>query len=272
MKLVKHKVAVMSGKGGVGKSFVTVNLALAFASQSCKVGILDADINGPCIPKMFGVQDQQLKMAANGAYPVTGPMGVKVASMELLLSSEGTPVMWGGPTESSHVWQAAMEQSVIREFLSDIVWGELDFLFIDLPPGTGDKLAVVMQLIPDLSGAIIITIPSAVSELVVNKSVALARKLELPIIGMIENMSGFVCPNCNNESDLFAGFDAEELSRRLGTLFLGKIPFDRQASMCSDNGIPFITTHNDSPASKALTLIAEKIRNSLSGKNEVLVR
>lgn len=263
MSKVKHKVAVMSGKGGVGKSLVTVNLALALAQRGCKVGILDADINGPCVPKMLGIGDQHLKINPDGAIPASGPLNIKVASMDLLLPSEETPVAWEGPIESSAVWQGAMEMSVIREFLGDVAWGELDYLFIDLPPGTGDKPSTIAQLISDLDGAIVVTIPSEVSKVVVKKSITLARELKIPVIGLIENMSGYICPKCSAETELFTGGDGWKLSGELDTQFLGKIPFDPRICLSSDEGIPFMVEHEDSVAAKAFMQIAEKITDYL---------
>ncbi|MEE8400585.1 MAG: Mrp/NBP35 family ATP-binding protein [Candidatus Hydrothermarchaeaceae archaeon] len=259
MSKVEHKIAVMSGKGGVGKSVVTVNLALAMAQQGYKVGILDADINGPCVPKMLGIKDQHLKITPDGAIPASAPLGIKVASMDLLLQSEEAPVIWEGPVESSAVWQGAMEMSVIREFLSDVAWGKLDYLLIDLPPGTGNKPSTLVQLIPDLGGAIVVTIPSEVSKIVVKKSITLARELKIPIIGLIENMSGFTCPECNVETELFTGGDGKKLSREVDTQVLGKIPFDRRIGLISGKGMPFMVEHEDAPAAKACMQIAEKI-------------
>src|SRR4030042_6962202 len=183
---IRHKIAVISGKGGVGKSTVTVNLAMAFAMHrySNSVGILDADIHGPCVPKMLGLRGQRLPSGPMGILPVTGPLGIKVVSMDFLLSSDEAPVIWRG----------ALKMKAIQQFLSDITWGELEFLFIYIPPGTGDEPLSVMQLIPDLDGVIIVTIPSEVSQVVVKKAVTFARQLHVPIIGLIENMSGFACP------------------------------------------------------------------------------
>lgn len=263
MSKVRHKIVVMSGKGGVGKSISTVNLALAMAQQGYKVGILDADINGPCIPKMLGIKDRRLKIEKNGAIPATAPLNLKVASMDLLLPSEETPVDWKGPVESKVVWQGAMEMSVIREFLSDVAWGELDYLFIDLPPGAGDKPSTIAQLIPDLVGAIVVTIPSEVSRIVVKRSVALAKELNIPILGLIENMSSFVCPKCGAEIELFATTNGRKLSRDLNIHFLGKIPFDSRISSTSDKGMPFIVEYKDSPAAKAWIQIAKKIDDYL---------
>ena len=186
MSKVHHKIAVISGKGGVGKSVVTVNLAVSFAlnGREGRIGILDADIHGPCVPKIIGLKGQRLQVGPPGIFPAFGPLGIKVVSMDFLLPEQETPVIWRGP----------LKYQAIRQFLSDIVWGELDYLFIDLPPGTGDESLSVMQLLPEMDGVVIVTIPSEVSQDVVRKAVSFARQLRTPIIGIIENMSGFICP------------------------------------------------------------------------------
>ena len=185
MGKILHKIAVISGKGGVGKSTITANLAIAFAARGHRnrVGVFDADITGPCIPKMFGVRDQKLKAGPPGLFPAIGPFGIKVVSMDFLLPTDDTPVIWRGP----------LKMKAIQQFLSDIVWGDLDFLFIDLPPGTGDEPLSIMHLLPEMDGVVIVTIPSEVSQIVVKKAVTFSRQLNIPIIGVVENMSGFVC-------------------------------------------------------------------------------
>ncbi len=261
MGKIKHKVAVMSGKGGVGKTVVTANLALALASQGYDVGAIDVDINGPALPKMLGVQRQQLNIGAEGALPAIGPLNIKVMSMDLILEDDETPVIWDGPEQSRFVWRSAMEMSTIREFLSDIEWGELDILLMDLPPGT-HQLSNISQLIPNLAGVIMVTIPSEVSFLIVKKSAAFARELGVPVIGLIENMSGFVCPKCGTETALFNS-DREKISDDLGMSLLGKIPFDPRLSICSDGTVPFVIEHTDSPAGRAFIQIADKIKGYL---------
>src|SRR5215213_8061797 len=167
---IKHKLVVMSGKGGVGKSMTTVNLALAFARQGSKVGLLDVDLNGPCVPRMLGLHGQSLTMTSNGAIPPVGPLGVKVASMDFFLD-DASPVRWKGPMDVSPVWLGLMEMNVIREFLADVIWGELDYLLADLPPGAAaDKPPVIAGFIPDLAGAIVVTTPSEVASDAVQKS------------------------------------------------------------------------------------------------------
>jgi len=256
---IRHKIAVISGKGGVGKSTVTVNLAMAFAMHrySNSVGILDADIHGPCVPKMLGLRGQRLPSGPMGILPVTGPLGIKVVSMDFLLSSDEAPVIWRGP----------LKMKAIQQFLSDITWGELEFLFIDLPPGTGDEPLSVMQLIPDLDGVIIVTIPSEVSQVVVKKAVTFARQLHVPIIGLIENMSGFACPKCGTVARIFRIGGGQKIAGDMSVPFLGSIPIDPEICEDSDNGRPFIIEHADSPASKAFAEIVEKIEEHLKCRN-----
>jgi ATP-binding protein involved in chromosome partitioning len=255
MNKIKHKIAVISGKGGVGKSTITVNLAMAFAMHGYadKIGVLDADIHGPCVPKMLGLKGRRLQSSPIGIFPVMGPLGIKVVSMDFLLSSDDAPVIWRGP----------LKMRAIQQFLSDITWGELEFLFIDLPPGTGDEPLSVMQLIPDMDGAVIVTIPSEVSQVVVKKAITFARRLGVPVIGIIENMSGFVCPKCGTEINIFKVGGGQKIAADLSAPFLGSIPIDPEICRDSDNGIPFIAGNADSPATKAFTEIVKNIERFL---------
>jgi ATP-binding protein involved in chromosome partitioning len=255
MNKIRHKIAVISGKGGVGKSTFTANLAVAFAmhGHANNVGILDADIHGPCIPKMLGVRGQRLQAGPPGAFPVVGPLGVRIVSMDFLLPSDDTPVIWRGP----------LKMNAIKQFLSDIAWGELDLLLVDLPPGTGDEPLSVLQLIPNMDGVVIVTIPSEVSQIVVKKAVTFARQLEVPIIGVVENMSGFVCPECGTKVDIFKTGGGEKISEDLDVPFLGKIPIDPEICIDADEGMPFVARHTDSPAAKAFSEIVRKIEDHL---------
>jgi ATP-binding protein involved in chromosome partitioning len=264
MNKINHKIAIISGKGGVGKSTVTVNLAMVFAlnGYNNRIGILDADITGPCIPKMIGLHGQRLQVGPPGIFPSNGPMGIKVVSMDFLLPNEESPVIWRGP----------LKMRAINQFLSDIVWGELDFLFIDLPPGTGDEPLSVMQLIPELDGVIIVTIPSEVSQIVVKKAVTFAKKLNIPVLGIIENMSGFVCPNCGKEIDIFKVGGGKRISEELNIPFLGKIPLDPKVCQNCDKGIPFIVGNKNSPATKAFMEIVKKIEDFLENTTSRIER
>jgi ATP-binding protein involved in chromosome partitioning len=261
MSKIKHKIAVMSGKGGVGKSTVTVNLAMAFAMQGHvdRVGILDADIHGPSIPKILGLKGHGFQVLGPGVViPAIGPLGIRVVSMDFLLPNDETPVIWRGP----------LKMRAIQQFLADITWGELDFLFVDLPPGTGDEPLSVVQLIPDMDGVIIVTIPSDVSQAVVRKAVTFAKELRVPVIGVIENMSGFVCPKCGTRVDIFKTGGGRKIAEDLGVPFLGSIPIDPQICADSDEGVPFIVRHPDSPASKAFMDIVEKIEKYLEDREK----
>jgi len=255
MGKVKHKIAVISGKGGVGKSLVTVNLAMAFALQGHRgsVGILDADIHGPCIPQMLGIKGRRLQVGPPGAFPVRGPMGIKVVSMDFLLPNDETPVIWRGP----------LKMAAIRQFLSEMVWGDLEFLFIDLPPGTGDEPLSVIQLLPELDGVVIVTMPSEVSKGVVKKAITFARQLNAPIIGVIENMSGFICPKCGEHINIFGFGGGEKMAEEMDVPFLGRIPIDPSISEDSDKGTPFILAHMDTPAAKAFKDIVKNVNKFL---------
>jgi ATP-binding protein involved in chromosome partitioning len=256
MSKIKHKIAIISGKGGVGKSTVTVNLAAAFALQghADKVGVLDADIHGPCVPKMLGLKGHKLVGGPGGMlFPVTGRQGIKVVSMDFLLPNDEAPVIWRGP----------LKMRIIQQFLSDIAWGDLDFLFVDLPPGTGDEPLSVMQLVPDIDGVIIVTIPSEVSQAVVKKAITFAKQLGIPIIGIIENMSGFVCPECGAKLDIFKAGGGKKVAKDLSIPYLGKIPIDPAICFASDSGIPFVAEKKNSSTVKAFAEIVTNIKQFL---------
>ncbi len=261
MGRIRHKIAVISGKGGVGKSTVTVNLAVAFATRGCThgVGILDADIHGPTVPKMLGLKGETLKANPIGILPVLGPLGIKVVSMDFLLPGEEFPVIWRGP----------LKMRAIQQFLSETMWGNLDLLLIDLPPGTGDEPLSIMQLIPDMDGVVIVTIPSDVSKRIVKKAVTFSRQLGVPIIGIIENMSGFICPKCGSKIDIFRCGGGWEMAEELSVPFLGSIPIDSEICRASDEGKYLILEDPESPAAKAFSEIAERIGRSLGlGRGE----
>ena len=261
MKKIKHKIAVISGKGGVGKTVTAVNLAIAFAMQchENRVGLLDADLHGPCVPKMLGMEDKKLKVGPIGAFPAVGPLGVKVVSMAFVLAGKEVPVIWRGP----------LKMRAIEQFLSEIAWGELDFLLIDLPPGTGDEPLSVLKLLPEMDGVVIVTIPSEVSQNVVGKAITFSRQLKVPVIGVVENMSGFVCPECGTETHIFRTGGGKKVSQEYSVPFLGSIPLDPRVCEASDLGHPFIMEHPDSPASKAFMEIVEKIKTYIQEKENL---
>ena len=255
MGKIKHKIAIISGKGGVGKSLVTVNLATGLAKngREGKVAIFDADLTGPCVPKMMGIKSDKLIAGPPGIFPAVGDEGVKVVSMALLLPSVESPVIWRGP----------LKMGAIRQFLGEVAWGPLDFLMIDLPPGTGDESLSVLQLLPEMDGVVIVTIPSEVSQEVVKKAVTFARKMNVPIFGIVENMSGLVCPHCGETINVFGEGGGEKVAQDMGLEFLGSIPMDPKISADSDEGTPFVIKHPDSPASKAFGEIIEKIEEKV---------
>jgi ATP-binding protein involved in chromosome partitioning len=258
MSRIKHKIAVISGKGGVGKSTVAANLAMAFALHGYKdrVGILDVDIHGPCIPKLLGVKGKKVQISPLGALPVTGPEGIKVVSMDFLVQSQETPIIWRGP----------LKMQVIKQFLSDFMWGELDFLFIDAPPGTGDESLSVMQLMPEMDGTIIVTIPSEVSEDVVKKAVTFSKQMRIPVIGIVENMSGFTCPKCGEKINILGVGGGKRIAEELDVPFLGQIPIDPKICEEADKGVSFLAENTNSASTKAFKEIVKKVEYFLKEK------
>ena len=249
---VQAIVAVVSGKGGVGKSSLTANLANCFARDGRRVGVLDADLNGPTMAKILGVRGRTLSVGAEGVTPPESELGVKVMSMDLLLPSDDTPLTWEAPTQDeAHTWRGSMEANALREFLADTAWGSLDVLFIDLPPGT-DRLATIAGLVPVLGGTVIVTIPSDVSHLVVRKSITVASQAKAPVLGLVENMAG-----------MFPGPAGADLAHEAGIAFLGSVPFDRELALAADRGEAFVATAPTRDAARVLTSIARAIRASL---------
>jgi ATP-binding protein involved in chromosome partitioning len=250
---VRAIVAVVSGKGGVGKSSVTANLAAACAHAGDRVGVLDADLNGPSMAKMLGVRGAALVVGAGGVTPPASALGIRVMSMDLLLADDATPLVWQAPSQAeAHTWRGSMEANALREFLADTEWGALDLLLVDLPPGT-DRVATVTGLLPALAGMVVVTIPSDVSSLVVRKSITVARQVAAPVLGVIENMAG-----------LFPGAGGEALARDSGVPFLGRVPFDPELAAAADRGQPYVTAMPDAPAARALIAIAARLRDTLA--------
>ena len=250
MKHVKYKIAVLSGKGGVGKSFVSSNLAMALAANGRSVGIVDVDFHGPSVPKMLGVRGQYLTADDKGGInPVIGPFGIKVVSIDFLLPRDDTPVVWRG----------SIKHTAIKQFLGDVNWGELDYLILDLPPGTGDEPLSVVQLVPNLTGMIIVTIPSEVSTLAVKKSINFAKTVNARIIGVIENMSYFICPADGKPYYIFGEGKGKQMAEEMGVPLLGQIPLDPVIAQANDLGEPFFLKYPDNPASKEFMKIAEQV-------------
>ncbi len=263
MSGIKHKIVVMSGKGGVGKSMTTVNLALALGRQGHKVGIIDVDLNGPCVPRMMGILGKGFEVTPDGARPPEGPYGIKVASMDFLLN-DAAPVRWKGPMDLSPVWLGLMEMNVIREFLADILWGDLDYLLADLPPGAAaDKPPVIAGFLPDLAGAVVVTTPSEVASNVVQKSIGYATELGITVLGVVENMSQYRCPSCGVENELFDG-NTEGMCEALNLPLLGRIPFDRNFARTFDKGIPLLD--EEYPTIRRYTDIVVRIQSMLDFK------
>ncbi len=253
LKDVRATIAVVSGKGGVGKSSVTANLAGAFALAGARVGVLDADLNGPTMATMLGVRGRTLVVTDAGVEPPAGALGIRVMSMDLLLADDATPLTWEAPTQAeAHTWRGAMEANAVREFLADTGWGPLDVLLIDLPPGT-DRLATIAGLVPGLSGAVVVTIPSDVSRLVVRRSLTVARQVGTPVLGLVENMAG-----------VFPGPGGETLAREAEVPFLGRVPFDPALAAAADRGEPYVAAAPEAPAARALTAIATALRATLA--------
>lgn len=258
MGRIKHKVIVMSGKGGVGKSTVAVNLAVGLAARGRKVGILDVDITGPDVPLLLGLEGKRLMGSDSGMVPVEGPLGIKVVSMAFVLQDPSRPIVWRGP----------MKMGAIRQFLSDVDWGELDCLVIDLPPGTGDEPLSLVQFLPEADGAVIVTTPQDVALLDVSKAVSFAQLLNLNVIGIIENMSGLECPHCHKDIEVFKKGGGEKLAKDMGVPFLGRVPLAPVIMAASDAGTPFAGSKDESPAKKAFSDIIDKIELVLKGNEE----
>ncbi|BBD72490.1 ATP-binding protein [Sulfodiicoccus acidiphilus] len=256
MSKVKHKVAVISGKGGVGKSFVSSNLAMALAAQGKSVGLVDVDFHGPSAPKMLGVRGQALVADENGIVPVQGPFGVKVVSIDFLLPKDDTPVVWRG----------AIKHTAIKQFLGDVNWGELDYLIVDMPPGTGDEALSVAQLVPNITGFVVVTIPSEVSTLAVRRSITFARTVNVKILGVIENMSYFMCPTDGSTHYIFGENKGRRMAEEMGVQLLGQIPIDPEISAANDVGEPFFSKHPTSSTSKVFLSIAEGLIKAVEGK------
>jgi len=258
MASVARTLAVMSGKGGVGKSAITANLAAALAMQGQRVGVLDADLNGPCMARMLGVQGRALALGADGVEPALGSLGVKLASMDLLLPRTAAPVEWAAPAPAHpHAWRGAIEATALGEFLADTAWGELDFLLVDLPPGP-ERLAGLHGVLPQCDGVIAVTIPSQVAQLTVQRSIVSARRLKARLIGLVENMCAYLCPCCGAVQPLFTA-EAEVKGGTLGLPVLARIPFDPQLARCCDQGVPYVVAHQAAPAAKAFMELAARV-------------
>jgi len=243
---INRKIIVMSGKGGVGKSTVCVNIATALARRKNRVGILDVDIHGPNIPKMLHVEDEQLSADESGIIPVKVNENMVIMSMAYLLDDKDTAIIWRGP----------MKMSVVGQFIGEVQWGELDYLVVDLPPGTGDESLSIVQQIPD-GEMVIVTTPQEVALLDCKKSINFAKKLEMKILGLVENMSGFSCPHCKKEIQVFKTGGGEKTANETGIPFLGRLPMDPAFAISGDEGIPEVL--NNGQLSKSINGIVDRI-------------
>ncbi|MDR3554291.1 MAG: Mrp/NBP35 family ATP-binding protein [Syntrophobacteraceae bacterium] len=263
-KDVNYKIAIISGKGGVGKTSAVVNLAAAMKKRGMEVGIFDADVHGPSVPKMVGVKTEMRDIlhGSHGIDPVVTPHGLKVMSVALIWPTDMTPIMWRGQYKAR----------VIRQFLSSIRWHELDFLFIDLPPGTGDEPITIMKSIPSLDGMVVVTTPQEISAQVCSRAINAARELNAPILGLIENMSSYRCPDCGKEEFLFGKGRGQRLAKTFNIPFLGGIPLDGQYSDAADDGIPIVFKNPDSLSAQAMVKIADDILRRLPPREKVVVK
>ena len=231
LKNIKHKIAILSGKGGVGKTTVAVNLAYALATKGYETGLLDADIHGPNVPKMLGIEHETIYGDKEGMEPIKASPHLKVISLAFMLN-EDAPVIWRGP----------LKMTAIKQFIGDVKWGKLDFLVVDLPPGTGDEALSIAQLLKE-SNAIIVTTPQDVALLDSRRAVNFALRLNMNVLGIIENMSGFRCPHCGKEINLFKIGGGEHAAKEMGVDFLGRIPIDEKIVIGGDAGIPLSLIH-----------------------------
>ena len=253
MGRIKHKILVLSGKGGVGKSTVAVNLACSLAAAGKNVGLLDVDIHGPSIPTLLNLTGNLLPGTGEGLLPVEFDNRLKVISIGFLLRDPDDAVIWRGP----------MKGKMIKQFIEDVEWGDLDFLIVDSPPGTGDEPLSVVQLLEDADGAIIVTTPQQVAISDVRKAITFCRQVDLPILGVLENMSGFVCPHCGKGVDIFNWGGGETMALDMKVPFLGRIPINPDIVRAGDDGTPFIHAYSDSEAARVFGKVIDSLLQCL---------
>jgi len=241
VRRIKHQIVVLSGKGGVGKSTVAVNLAVSLALSGKSVGLLDIDIHGPSIPKILNLEGRTVQATGETILPVEMTENLKIMSIGFLLRGSDDAVIWRGP----------MKYHMIKQFLKDVEWGNLDYLIVDSPPGTGDEPLSVIQLLENADGAIIVTTPQEVALSDVRKGITFCRNLKLPVIGVLENMSGFVCPKCGEMTDIFKSGGGEKTAKQMNVPFLGRIPIDPQIVRACDSGQPYVQYYSSSQAAQA---------------------
>lgn len=251
---IKNKILVMSGKGGVGKSTVAVNLALGLAKKGHKVGLMDVDLHGPDICRMLELNGSlEVPQAPDSLIPpLVYNENVKVVSLEYMMRDRDEAIIWRGP----------LKIQAIRQFVADMDWGELDYLVVDAPPGTGDEPLSVAQTVPNVQ-AVVVTTPQAVALADVRKSINFCKTVEMPIVGVVENMSGFICPHCDNTVDIFSSGGGEKTARDFELPFLGKVPMDPRVVVGGDSGKPYLSSDEDSPAVKSFTAIVDAVEQRL---------
>jgi len=255
---IKHKLIVLSGKGGVGKSTVAANLALSLAAKGKATGLMDVDIHGPSIPRILGLEGYPVETINQQLIPVPLGDNLKVVSIGFLLRGKDEAVIWRGP----------LKMGVIKQFLRDAEWGELDYLVIDCPPGTGDEPLSVIQLIEDMDGAIIVTTPQDVSIIDVRRSIRFCHAVKVPVLGVIENMSGFVCPHCGETTEIFKSGGGEKMAADMNVPFLGRVPMDPEIARACDQGTPYISSFAESESAKAFSNALELLIAAVEGKKE----
>ena len=256
MRDVKHKIVVLSGKGGVGKTTVATNMAMLFAKRGLKSGILDVDIYGPNVPKLLGLEGEHPHAEHQKLLPVEGPLGLKVMSMGFLLRNSDDAIAWRGP----------LVGKAIQQFLSDVKWGELDVIVVDLPPGTGDEILSILQSIPEIDGVIIVSTPQEVAVLDARRAIRLVEKMGVRILGIIENMSEFVCPHCGKSYNLFGEGVTQKAANEFGIRHLGSLPLDPRIISLSDRGTPFVVEDPESKAAKAFGVVVDQLSKTIGIK------
>lgn len=247
---IKYKVLIMSGKGGVGKSFISSMLALSLALRGRRVVLFDADVYGSSIPHLLGIKGVRHYADENGdILPVEGPLGVKIVAINLMLDSPETPIIWRGPLVSR----------AILELLARVRWESADYLIVDMPPGTGDVAITVSQVIPEITGAVLVTSPNSLSEVIVSKAANFASSRSIRLLGIIENMSYFKCPHCGSVINIMGAESGNALASKYGTIVLGRIPLDPEVNEYLDKGIPYVIAKSDGEAAKAVLEITDKL-------------
>ncbi len=249
LRNIRRKIVVLSGKGGVGKSSVAANLSVALSRKGLKIGLLDTDLHGPSIPTLLGLRGGITGQEEKVMEPASFSDTLKVMSIGLFLEDQSQAMIWRGPAK----------HGVIKQLIGSVAWGELDYLVVDCPPGTGDEPLSVIQLLQDVDGAVIVTTPQDLALVDVRKSVTFCRHLNLPVIGVIENMSGYVCPHCGENADIFKSGGGERLAEEMGVPFLGRIPLDSGMVSGGDAGQPCMVAPADTPAGRAMQEAFEKV-------------